>query len=300
MSDGQVSLAIIGLGNMGLPMAQRLISAGFAVSGYDVDDAIRGRAADAGVVAGSSAGEAARGADGVILMLPNSDVVEAVLSDPDLRSALRHTTVIDMSSSEPLRTRALAEELSAHDLRLVDAPVSGGVKGARNGTLTIMLGGSADDVARVTPWLEPMGNVVATGEVGSGHAMKALNNLLSATHLLATAEAMLAGERLGLDPEVMLSVFNRSSGKSGSTENKFPNFIVPGTYNSGFALRLMVKDMHIALGIAEATGAPHDLATTAVELWDAAAENLAAGADHTEIDRWVRSRLPAQSGGAVR
>jgi len=201
-----------------------------------------------------------------------------------------------MSSSEPLRTRALAEELAADGVRLVDAPVSGGVKGARAGTLTVMLGGTDADVARVRPWLEPMGTVFPTGAVGSGHAMKALNNLLSATHLLATVEVMLTGERLGLDPQVMLSVFNRSSGKSGSTENKFPNFIVPGSYDSGFALRLMVKDMRIALGIAEATGVPHDLATSAVESWAAAADTLEPDADHTEIERWVRSRLAASAG----
>lgn len=299
MSDRQVRIAVVGLGNMGLPMASRLIDAGFSVAGFDVDQSVLGRATEAGVRAAATTAEAVRDADGVILMLPNSDVVESVLRAAEVRGALSpESTVVDMSSSEPLRTRALAEELSADGVRMVDAPVSGGVKGARAGTLTIMLGGADDDVARVRPWLEPMGTVVPTGEVGSGHAMKALNNLLSATHLLATAEAMLAGERLGLDPGVMLSVFNRSSGKSGSTENKFPNFILSGTYDSGFALRLMLKDMRIALGIAEATGAPHELATTAVELWGAAAGNLEAGADHTEIDRWVRSRLAAPAGDA--
>jgi 3-hydroxyisobutyrate dehydrogenase len=217
-------------------------------------------------------------------------VVESVVRAPDVAAALAPgATVVDMSSSEPLRTQELAGELAARDVRLVDAPVSGGVKGARAGKLTVMVGGAEDDVARVTPWLQPLGRLVPTGQVGSGHAVKALNNLLSATHLLATSEAMLAGEKLGLDPEVMLSVFNGSSGRSGSTETKFPAFILPGSFDSGFALRLMVKDMRIAVGIAKAAGVPHALADTAIRLWGEAAESLEAAADHTEIDRWVRA-----------
>jgi 3-hydroxyisobutyrate dehydrogenase len=194
-----------------------------------------------------------------------------------------------MSSSEPLRTRKLAEDLARRKIRFVDAPVSGGVKGAHAGSLTIMAGGPAEDVARVTPWLKPLGQIVPTGDVGSGHAMKALNNLLSATHLLATTEAVLAGERLGLDAETMIAVFNRSSGKSGSTENKFPNFILPKRYDSGFALRLMVKDMRIALGIAEAAHSPHELSGAALLLWEQAERNLPPEADHTEIEQWVRA-----------
>jgi 3-hydroxyisobutyrate dehydrogenase len=291
MAESKAALAIIGLGNMGLPMAQRLVGAGFSVSGYDAAATARDRASAAGVDVADSAAAAVTGVAGVILMLPDSTIVEAVLHDADVHAALSpDTTVVDMSSSIPQRTRVLAEELSARDIHLVDAPVSGGVKGAQAGRLTVMVGGSDADVARVTPWLEPLGRIVATGAVGSGHAIKALNNLLSATHLLATSEAMLAGESLGLDPKTMLSVFNSSSGKSGSTENKFPNFILPGTFDSGFALRLMLKDMRIAVGIAEASGVPHALGSDAVEIWEQAAQELASDADHTEIARWVRDQ----------
>src|SRR4051812_47688159 len=192
-------LCLVGLGNMGLPMAERLIAAGFDVAGYDVSPAARERAGESGVDVHESVAAAVQSADGVILMLPNSDVVESVLHDPDVVAALRPgTTVVDMSSSEPLRTQQLAEALSARDVRLVDAPVSGGVNGARAGKLTVMIGGARSDVARATPWLEPLGRLVPTGQVGSGHAVKALNNLLSATHLLATSEAILTGEKLGL------------------------------------------------------------------------------------------------------
>ena len=192
-----------------------------------------------------------------------------------------------MSSSEPLRTRALAARLAERGIRMVDAPVSGGVKGAERGALTIMVGGDDADVARVMPVLETLGRPVHAGAIGSGHAVKALNNLLSATHLWVTSEAIEAGRRFGLDPEVMLAVFNGSSGRSGSTENKWPNFILPGTFDSGFGLRLMLKDMRIAVQLAQQSGAPSRLGADAVDLWAQAADGLPATADHTEVARWI-------------
>jgi 3-hydroxyisobutyrate dehydrogenase len=131
---------------------------------------------------------------------------------------------------------------------------------------------------------------VRTGPIGSGHAVKALNNLLSATHLWVTSEAMLAGERFGVDPHVLLDVFNSSSGRSGSTEHKWPRFIVPQTYDSGFALRLMLKDMRIATTLAAALGARCELGEQAADRWAAAAADMAADADHTEIARWIAAQ----------
>jgi 3-hydroxyisobutyrate dehydrogenase len=218
-------------------------------------------------------------------MLPNSDIVEATVSAGNFGHG---TIVVDMSSSEPLRTRSLAASLAKDGVTLVDAPVSGGVTRARSGELTIMTGGDQADLDRIAPLLAHLGTTTRAGAVGSGHAVKALNNLLSATHLLVTSEAILAGERFGLDPATMLSIFNRSSGKSGSTENKWPNFILPETYASGFGLRLMLKDMRIAVGLADQVGAPDPLGHAAAELWAKAAEELDAGADHTEIVNWLR------------
>jgi 3-hydroxyisobutyrate dehydrogenase len=222
-----------------------------------------------------------------VLMLPNSDIVSVTVRDEGFVAG-PGTVVVDMSSSEPLRTRELAAELKERGVTLLDAPVSGGVTRARAGTLTIMTGGDPTDLARVSPVLSAMGTTTRAGDVGSGHAVKALNNLLSATHLLVTSEAMLAGEKFGLDPEVMLEIFNRSSGRSGSTENKWPDFILPGTFDSGFGLRLMLKDMGIAVGLAEQVGTPDPLGRAATELWARAAEVLEAGADHTEIVNWLR------------
>jgi 3-hydroxyisobutyrate dehydrogenase len=143
-----------------------------------------------------------------------------------------------------------------------------------------MLAGLADVLA-------VLGRVRHTGAVGSGHALKALNNLLSATHLLATSEAMVAGQEFGLDPATMLEVFNTSSGRSGSTENKWPNFVLPGGYDSGFGLGLMLKDMKIATDLASAIGRPGRLGSRAVDLWTEARGQLDPGADHTEIARWA-------------
>ncbi|RWZ68687.1 NAD(P)-dependent oxidoreductase [Labedella populi] len=275
---------------MGTPMSARLIAAGYAVRGFDLSEDARGRLTQAGGTPAASAAEAAAGADLIVLMLPNSAIVNAVADELLSAEALAEgALVVDMSSSEPLETRALAERLSEYGVRLVDAPVSGGVKGAQGGTLTIMVGGADDDVAEAGVALEHLGRVVPTGAVGSGHAVKALNNLLSATHLWVTSEAIEAGKRFGLDPEVMLSVFNGSSGRSGSTENKWPNFILPGTFDSGFGLRLMLKDMRIAAGLARAVGAPTGLGEDAIGFWATAADELDAAADHTRVAEWIAS-----------
>jgi 3-hydroxyisobutyrate dehydrogenase len=284
------AIAFIGLGNMGFPMVSRLAAAGHGVHGYDVAPEARARLDTVGARSHPTASSAATAADVIILMLPNSAIVNAVVDDLASSGAVEAgNVVVDMSSSEPLSTRALAERLGAIDVALVDAPVSGGVTGAVNGTLTVMVGGEDRAVEGVLPVVSVLGRAVRCGAVGSGHAIKALNNLLSATHLWATSEAMETGAAFGLDPEVMLSVLNTSSGRSGSTENKWPNFVLPGTYDSGFGLALMLKDMRIALGLADSTGSPRSLSSQAVELWSEAAEGLPAQADHTEVARWIAS-----------
>ena len=288
------TVGFIGLGNMGVPMVTNLVAAGHPVVASDLSPDARERAAAAGATAVVTAREVAARSGVVILMLPDSNVVQAVVGDI-AGSLAPGSLVIDMSSSEPLRTRALAAQLAETGIRLVDAPVSGGVSGAVKGSLTIMVGGEPADVDEAAAVLAPMGRVVRAGGIGAGHAIKALNNLLSATHLWITAEAMEVGERFGLDPATMLEVFNSSSGRSGSTENKFPNFILPGTYDSGFGLRLMLKDMRIAVQLGEQVGMPSVLGSDAVGLWAKAAEGLDPAADHTRIAEWVRTA----EGGAI-
>lgn len=286
----QSTVALIGLGAMGVPMIERLNAADHLVRGFDVAESARLAVSEKGIPVRATLASAVEGANAVILMLPDSNVVESVLDELESTGALvRDVVVIDMSSSEPLRTKVLAERLSALGVAMLDAPVSGGVRGAMAGTLTVMVGGDAAVAERFQDLLETFGRVVHVGPVGSGHAVKALNNLLSATHLLVTSEAMMVGQRFGIDPEVMLSIFNQSSGRSGSTENKWPTFILPGTYDSGFALRLMVKDMKIAVDLAERSGVACKLGEEAVELWEKAASELEPNADHTEIARWLET-----------
>lgn len=293
-------LAFIGLGQMGTPMARRLVEAGLDVRGFDLADAARAQLVEAGGSAASSAADAVNGAHIVVLMLPDSNAVEAVLQTPEVIDGLgRGTMVIDMSSSEPDRTRRLAASLGGRGVALIDAPVSGGVARARTGELAIMVGGDDDVVGRAEDVLTKLGRVFRAGPVGAGHAVKALNNLMSATHLLVTSEAILTAEAFGLDPRLVLGIVNASSGRSGSTENKWPNFIIGGTYDSGFALRLMLKDMRIAAGLAHHLAVPSELTDRAVELWSEAADALSESADHTEIARWLEGRMAGERDGAV-
>ena len=293
-------VGFVGLGNMGMPMARRLAAAGYHVCGFDVSAEIMQAVASLnGFSAAPGLTAVGDGASAVILSLPDSDVVEHVLlgsgqpGEGLLGSLPPGGMVIDMSSSDPARTRELAARAGTSGVTLIDAPVSGGVAGARAGSLTIMVGGSEQVFSTVRPMLEAISSrVVRAGEVGAGHAVKALNNLMSAAHLLVSSEALLAGRAFGLDPAVMLDIVNGSSGRSGSTEDKWPRFILPGRFDSGFGLRLMLKDMQVALQLERAAGIPAPLSQAAVDAWARAAAALAADADHTEIARWLGDRAP--------
>jgi len=281
-------VAVVGLGRMGGALAARLVAAGYEVRGADPMESARARLVDAGGAAFAAVAEAVSGAEVVVLLLPDSDAVESVLDDAAVRAALRtDVVVVDSGSSDPGRTRALAEALAASGIDLVDAPVSGGVLGAENGTLTVMAAGPDEILDRVNPVLEVFGRVVRVGPVGAGHAVKALNNLLSASHLLLTSEAVLAGRRFGVEPAVLIDVVNGSSGRSGSSELKWPRYVLPGTFDSGFALALMVKDARIARGLLAATGVDSGVADATLASWQRALDELEPGADHTEIARWL-------------
>ncbi|GAA2176008.1 NAD(P)-dependent oxidoreductase [Agrococcus versicolor] len=292
------TVALIGLGNMGTPMARRLVDAGSSVRGHDLSEVARERLRDGGGIPTATAADAAAGANAVILMLPSSVVVDAVVDDLLAAGAIgTDALLVDMSSSEPARTQALAVRVEAAGVAFADAPVSGGVRGAERGALTIMLGARDRDRERAHALLAPLGRVVDCGDVGAGHAVKALNNLLSATHLWATGEAIEAGRRFGLDPAVVIDVVNGSSGRSGSTEVKWPTYVLPGTFDSGFALRLMLKDMRIAASLADGVGMPSPLADLAISLWSEAADALPADADHTRVAEWIAARGDAAGPG---
>ncbi len=226
-------------------------------------------------------------------MLPDGRIVREVLlgSGKAVESLGKGTLIIDMSSSAPLGTRQLGDELRALGLRLIDAPVSGGVKRAVDGTLTIMAGGDPEDVQAAADIFAALGrDVFRTGALGSGHAMKALNNYVSGAGFAAAAEAMLVGRAFGLDPELMIDVLNVSTGRNNATENKMKQFVLSETFASGFALGLMAKDIRMAAELAGELGLATPLLTSTAELWDLARDGEGAAADHTEIYRHLEGR----------
>jgi 3-hydroxyisobutyrate dehydrogenase len=285
LRPGESRVGFIGLGAMGTPMARRLVGH-FPLNVYDADPAALARWADVdGVEVAGDAGEAARGAAAVVLMLPDSAAVEAVF--PALLEALDPGAIIlDMSSSDPRSTRELQGRARAAGLGMVDAPVSGGVAGAEAGSLTAMVGGLEDDAVAVESLLAGMTGVrFGVGGPGAGHAVKALNNLLSAAGIAITAEAIEVGSRFGVDAERMIEVFNSSSGRNWATEYKYPEFVLQDRFTSGFRLGLQRKDVDTALDLATSSRCRTPLAAATAKAWSEAEGTLGADADHTEFAR---------------
>jgi len=289
-------LLFVGLGQIGLPMALRLVEAGFDPVGHDIQPEARDRFAAAGGQVAGDPVAAAQAAATVITMLPNGALVaDALLNDPGLARALRPgSVVIDMSSSAPAGTQRLAAQLAERDIHLLDAPVSGGVARALDGTLSIMVGGDGAVLDRVMPLLAAMGQTIThTGAIGTGHAAKALNNFVSAAGLVATCEALHLGAAYGLDPETLVAVLNASTGRNNTTERKALPFIIPETYDAGFSLALMRKDVATAFAMAAERSATPPLLPAIAALFAEAEAELPGGADHTMVHAFLRRCFPA-------
>lgn len=285
LRKGRVNtVAFIGLGRMGSLMAPLLARAGFSVQSYDAN----------GSGTHASARAAAQGADLLVAMLPDGRAVRQAVRAalPALRAG---AIVVDMSSSDPAGTRRLGAELAARGIAMLDAPVSGAVAKARDGTLAIMVGGEPAVVRRARPVLERLGSqIFHTGALGSGHAVKALNNYLGAAGTVAGFEALLIGEAFGLDPRVLIGVINASTGKNSTTERKIPQQVFTGAFASGFRLALMAKDVGIAAGIARERGIAAPYLRHTARLWRDAERKLGAGADHTEMLHYLQRLTPAR------
>jgi 3-hydroxyisobutyrate dehydrogenase len=287
------TVGFIGIGKMGLPMASRIAAHGHPLYVYDISaaaiKALSNQVAEAR--AAKTLAEIGQSCNVVILMLPDSDAVSRVLlGEKDSLAAhlSRGSTVIDMSSSNPSVTREIAPQMKEKGVDFIDAPVSGGVKRAVDGSLAIMVGGDSAVIARVRPLLLTMGKVIIeTGVLGSGHAMKALNNYVSAAGLLAACEALKIGVDFGIAPDKIISVLNASTGKNNSTENKMMQFIVSKQFNSGFSLGLMRKDIGIATDLSRRLGSKTLLGETLLKSWADAETKLGGAADHTEISRML-------------
>ena len=289
-------VGFVGLGKMGWPMARNLAAAGHPLTVHDADPGRQASfAAEHGCDAAAEPG-AFTAAEVVVTMLPDDAAVrEAVLDRKGgIASVLAPgSVVVDMSSSSPVATRELGRRLGERGLGLVDSPVSGGVVRAEEGTLTLMVGGDEAAVARVRPVLEVLGErLYRTGGLGTGHAMKALNNLVGGTTYAVVVEALAIGERYGLDPRVMIDVLNASTGRSFNSEHVIKDHVLTGSYGTGFALGLLAKDVGIAAALAAAVEVDAPLADLVSGRLAEAAAGLGPAADHSEAHRhWWDARL---------
>ncbi|HEY2640444.1 MAG TPA: NAD(P)-dependent oxidoreductase [Streptosporangiaceae bacterium] len=286
------AVGFVGVGTMGKLMAANLARAGFALVIRDADPGAQQRFIDAHGGEPATAPQSFATTGVVVTMLPDGAAVrEAVLGwEGGIAAALPSgAVVLDMSSSDPVGTTVLARDLVPLRIRLVDAPVSGGITRAESGTLSLMVGGEDEDAFdRVRPVLEVLGaRIFRTGRIGSGHAMKALNNFLGAAAYTTAAEALAVGHEFGLDPRVMLDVINTSTGRSFNSEVVLKDDVITGRYGTRFALGLMAKDVGIAADLAEAVGVDAPTCQLMRRRWAEAAEDLGFAADHSEAHkRW--------------
>ena len=290
----QTQIGFIGIGQMGMPMIRNLLKANFSVSGFDLNPLVADELKnETHFEMAESAIALTTKCDVIILMLPDSNIVDRLLweGDQSLAKAMNpRQKLIDMSSSDPVRSRANFERMAQLGISFIDAPVSGGVRRAKDGSLSIMIGGLATDVADVDPIFKAMGKtLVHVGAAGSGHAVKALNNYVSASGLLAVCEALVAAEKFGIDPHLVNQVFNASTGKNNTTEVKVENFMLSGTFNSGFSLALMRKDLQTALDFITRMETPKTFANTCTETWTQAEKVLDKGADHTAMYKFTKT-----------
>ena len=288
----QDTVGFIGLGTMGRPMVAQLVDGGFTVRVYDIDrDAVAAvQALGNRVSAAASPADIGASCEIVVTMLPSGhEVSDIVIGKDGVATAMAPGgIVLDTSSSQPWLTQALAGALEAKGIALVDAPVSGAREGAETGTLTFMVGGDAESVARCRPLLEAMGErIFRVGDVGAGHVVKSINNLLTATTYLATAEAVTIGAQYGIDPAMIVDVINESTGMNQVTQRQFKRRVLTRRFDSGFSLDLMAKDVGIALELARRMDLPLPVSTLGGTQWRAARQHLGGGRNIAEIVRWV-------------
>ncbi len=286
------TLGFIGIGNMGARMVPHIAATGIPIHIFDLNDEASKSLARShnNIIVEESAAAVAKAADAVITMLPaGPDVNLCALGENGLVAGFSEGDIlIDMSSSQPWMTVELSEALAAKGVDMIDAPVSGGTRGADAGTLTLMIGGGDEDVERCLPVLEPMaGHIFRTGKVGSGHALKTLNNLLSGLNTVAAAEALMIGTRFGLDPEVMCDVINESTGMNSSTKRNMKEHVISRKFGGGFAWDIKFKDYKIAMELARITQTPVPFSALGFQLYESANSWIGDTSDKQSIE-WVR------------
>jgi 3-hydroxyisobutyrate dehydrogenase len=279
-------VGLIGLGNMGRGMALTLKRKGFDVVGTDVAPAIRESLAKEGVSVRETIGEVVSECDVVILSLPTAAIVEQVVSGPNgiLTNAKPGLLVVDTSTSHPETTRRLARALNVAGMNLLDAPVSGGPKGAITGTMAMVIGGAKEDLERAEPILAAMtAKRVHVGAIGAGHVAKIANNLFAAAHLLIAGEVTRMAAKAGVPTEQLLQGINAGSGRSFITEHSYPTWIMNGQFDSGFTMKLMRKDVRLSQELISALAIDLPMSAKVAELWALSAQSISDDEDFNRI-----------------
>lgn len=279
----------IGLGNMGAPMATRLIEAGHRLTIYDIRAEAMGPLIAKGAVAANSAAAVASAVETVFVSLPTPDIVRTVaLGANGVASGNRVTTFVDLSTTGAAVAKEIATGLAAQDILAIDAPVSGGINGAKAGTLAIMVAGPRARCDALQPALSAIGKVFWMGESpGLGQTMKLCNNMLAAANFAITSEALCMGVKAGLDAAQMIDVINAASGRNSATQSAFPRAVLDRSFNLGFATGLMHKDVRLFLEEANAQGVPVWVNAAVAQMWRLAASKLGNDSDFSMLVRCI-------------
>jgi len=288
MTDQQ--LGFIGTGVMGRPMARRLLEQGHSLVVFDKDPAALAELSGLGAQVADSVRQVADSAEIIFTSLPSPAIFKAVALGADGIAEGRAVRIlVDLSTVGSRTSQDVAAGLLKRGIETVDAPVSGGAAGASKGTLALMVAGKPEAVAQVRPLFDVFGKVFIVGEqAGQGQLLKLLNNMLSTTAFAITSEAFVAGVKGGLDPQVMMDVINAGSGKNGATLDKFPKHVLPGTFDFGFPVSSVCKDIGLAIEECQALGVPMWLGQAARQLWNVAAQQDGGERDLTELVRTVQ------------
>ena len=293
------AIGFIGTGRMGGPMAGRLLDAGHALSVYDTQSEATEPLVARGARLASSPAEVASASNIVLARLPTTDIVKTVPFGPNgISSGNRARIVIDLSTSGPGTAKLIAQEFKARNLTLVDAPVSGGIKGAVNGTLAVMVSCPKATYEIVEPILKNFGKLFYTGEKpGTAQTAKLANNLMAAAALVITSEAVAMGVKGGVDARVLIDIINASSGRNSASEDKFPRAVLPGTFDFGFTTGLSYKDVRLCVDEAEAMGVPMVCGSVVRQMLAITNAKYGASSDFTSIAKVLEEWAGVQMRG---
>src|SRR5690242_19515461 len=293
------SLGFVGVGRMGGRMCRRLMEAGFALTVYDTSEDSAREMVALGARRADSPAAVASAAEIVLASLPTPPIVQAVALGPKgIIEGAKVKIFVDVSTTGSTYAKRVAEGLAAKGITVVDAPVSGGIAGAERGTVAVMVSCNDATFATVKPVLDVIGKVFHVGKnPGQGQTMKLMNNLLSATAMAITSEAVVMGVKAGLDPKQVIDVINAGSGRNSASQDKFPRCVLPRTFDFGFAIGLLNKDVRLCMEEAEALGVPMVVGSAVRQMLSIATASEGADADMTDLVKTVEKWAGVQVGG---